>query len=135
MCSPAERSWFNRLLQLDYIDAFAHYFSDTKRPYTWWNTENNFINRRGLRVDFFNTKHLSTLYATAYSFIGLTHSTVWFQSERSCTNIHDLIFLSNQPISRGGGRRARYAYDNASSSVILDASQAVMSVSEQDDGY
>ena len=53
MCSPAERSWFNRLLQLGYIDAFAHYFPDTKRPYTWWNTENDFINRRGFRLDYF----------------------------------------------------------------------------------
>jgi exodeoxyribonuclease-3 len=53
MCSPAECSRFNRLLQLGYIDAFANCFPDTKRSYTWWNTENDFINRKGFRLDYF----------------------------------------------------------------------------------
>jgi exodeoxyribonuclease-3 len=30
MCLPAERSLFNKLLQLSYINAFVHYFPDTK---------------------------------------------------------------------------------------------------------
>jgi exodeoxyribonuclease-3 len=66
MCLPAERSWFNRLLQLGYIQVviltFAHYFPDIKCPCTWWNTENDFINRRGFRPDYFLIPHIYLPY-------------------------------------------------------------------------
>jgi exodeoxyribonuclease-3 len=54
-CLPVERSCFNRLLQLGYIDAFAHYFPDTKKHLV--EHRKNYHARRGFRLDFFNTKH------------------------------------------------------------------------------
>jgi exodeoxyribonuclease-3 len=53
MCSPAERHWFQQILKLGYTDLFAHYYSDIRRPFTWWPDRQAYTQNHGWRIDHF----------------------------------------------------------------------------------
>lgn len=50
---PEERQWFDRFLQLGFVDTFRHFYPDEKGAFTWW----SYVERarpvnRGWRIDY-----------------------------------------------------------------------------------
>ena len=51
---PEERAWFDRFLQMGFVDTFRHLHPDQAGAYTWWSyVERGRLGNRGWRIDYF----------------------------------------------------------------------------------
>ena len=50
---PEERKWLDSFLNLNFIDAFRHFYPDSKNCYSWWSyRENARTKNKGWRIDY-----------------------------------------------------------------------------------
>ncbi len=64
---PQERAWFDRFLELGFIDTFRHFHPTAKDRYTWWSyLERGRMHNRGWRIDYICiTKNLRSALSRA----------------------------------------------------------------------
>lgn len=51
---PEERAWFERFLQIGFVDTFRHFHGQERERYTWWSYyEKGRVKNQGWRIDYF----------------------------------------------------------------------------------